>query len=444
MSSYDSFENLITRYASPGIRPGLDRIKRLLNLLGNPEGKFPSIHVVGTNGKGSTCAFLVSVFQAAGYRTALYTSPHLESPGERLLINGTPLPPERWCEAAEKVISVLEIDPFLQSDPPSYFELVTAVAFLLTASEGIDIAIVEAGLGGRLDATNLLSHVVLTAVTSISMDHIEYLGTTLEAIAGEKFAVVRPGIPACYLGDREELIPLFKEYCLKAQAFPVVVSQEAQVIPTQLSPSGSVFDFSLYNSSSLSKHSLNTVQINLLGHYQLSNASLALTALLHLRPHFDRLTDSAIRKGLEKAKWPGRIEIINTTNPVLVLDGGHNPDGVSKLVDSVKMLWPGQSIGIVYAVMKDKEHCICLEHLSTLNPALYVTCVPEMERSLSPQMLLKEARSFKWRKDIETSNNPLEAIRAASQENDVVLVCGSLYLIGWVRSHLHKELLKQD
>ncbi len=427
--SFDDVEALVTRFASPGIRPGLDRSARLLALLGDPQGACPAVHVVGTNGKGSTCAMLDSVFRAAGYKAALYTSPHLESPGERLLVNGKPLTPERWMAAARKAVAALSDDATLRSDPPSYFELVTAAALQLIAEERAEVAVVEAGLGGRLDATNLLSNVVCSAICSISTDHTEYLGDTLEKIAGEKFAVVRPDTPACYLGDVPELIPLFEDFCSRSGARPFVVSKDVRIEAASVTDEGCLFD------GFVSGLELKRVRVGLVGRYQLSNAALALLVLSRLTWHFGRLTESAIRSGFWNARWPGRLEIVSR-NPMIVLDGGHNLDGVTKLAESLSELWGNKKIGIVYGVMKDKDYAGCLRTLNGLTPAFYATCVPGMERSLPPDLLADCTRSMTWRNPVSSFADPLEALDAAVAENDVTVVCGSLYLIGHIRPRI--------
>jgi dihydrofolate synthase/folylpolyglutamate synthase len=432
---FEDVETLITKRASYGIRPGLERIERLLSILGNPQDSYPAIHVVGTNGKGSTCAFLASVFQAAGYKTALYTSPHLESPGERLAVDGRVLGPERWMACAEKAASAITLDNSLCEDPPSYFELVTATAFLLAEEEKVEVAVVEAGLGGRLDATNLLSDVVCTAVASVSMDHTDYLGNTLVAIAGEKFAVVRSGVPACYLGDNESLIPLFERFCRDAKAKPFVVSRDAVVCGTVVTDAGCSFDFSARGLE------IAQARTGLLGRYQVSNAALALSVLSCVTGKFTRLTEDAIRKGMLNARWPGRLEIMPRCEggPLVVLDGGHNPDGVAKLVDSAAELWAGKKIGVVYAAMKDKDYQACIGTLNKLGASFYPTTVPGMERALTAESNAAAARESLWRNEvIKPFENPLDAIAEASKDNDVVLACGSLYFIGWIRPRLKR------
>lgn len=432
MISFDDVEQLINQYASPGIRPGLDRIGRLLFLLGDPQGAYPAVHVVGTNGKGSTCAFLASAFTAAGYRTVLYTSPHLESPGERLVIDGEPLSPDRWMAAAEKIVRILKDDSILRQDAPSYFELVTAAAFVLMAEEKVEAAVVEAGLGGRLDATNLLSNVACSAICSISMDHTDYLGDTLEKIAGEKFAVVRAGTPACYLGDAPELLSVFARFCGDAGAVPFTVSGDVRIDSARVTDTGCAFDFAAPG------FELKEVRTGLVGRYQVSNAALALLVLSRLRERFERLTEPAIRRGFQGARWPGRLEIVHRS-PMIVLDGGHNFDGVTKLAESAMELWGDKKIGIVYGVMKDKDYESCIGVLNGLKPSFYAACVPGMGRSLPPDVLADRARRLEWRNAVRDFGDPLEAVDVSVRENDVTIVCGSLYLIGYVRPRILKK-----
>ena len=432
-AAFDEVERLLAAAASEGIRPGLERIERLLRLLGDPQGAWPALHIVGTNGKGSTCAFLASVLSASGYRTALYTSPHLESPGERLLIDGQPLRAGEWLEATRRAAAAVGEDVALRADPPSYFELATAAAFLLTAEQGVEVAVVEAGLGGRLDATNLLGRAACSVVASVSMDHMEFLGDTLEAIAGEKFAVVRPDTPACFMGDNPGLIPLFRSVGERVGAVPFVVSEEARVENARVTEEGSSFDF---HSPRLA---LSGVRIGMVGRYQLNNAALALSALSCVLEKFPKLTPPAILRGMAAARWPGRLEILSHA-PLVVLDGGHNQDGVSRLTESVAELWPGRKLGVVYAAMRDKDYSGCLSLLSTLSTALYATAVPGMGRSLSAEDLLAASQKFPWRNEPQAFASPLDAAEAAMGENDVTLICGSLYLVGWIRPRLREML----
>ena len=209
INSFNELEEKLAMLAGPGINPGLGRISRLLLLLDNPERKFKAIHIVGTNGKGSTSVTIASILKESGYTVAVYTSPHLISPGERLVINGKKISPDRWQNSLLKVEELIKEDSSLSEKPPTYFEIITAIAFFIIAEEKVDIAVVEAGLGGRLDATNILKNVILTLLVSISIDHTEYLGNSLREIANEKFAVLRKDVPAVFQGGDDYLNSLF-------------------------------------------------------------------------------------------------------------------------------------------------------------------------------------------------------------------------------------------
>ena len=425
MKNFNSFEELLSAHSNNKIIPGLERIKKLLSRLGNPQNSFKSVHIVGTNGKGSTGAFISSIFRASGYRTGFYSSPHLESPGERLLIDGAELSPDDWTRAAEEVIKIIRSD----EEPPSYFELVTACAFLLAREQKIEIGIIEAGLGGKFDATNVMSETVCSVIASISIDHTEYLGPTLESIAGEKFAVVKKSIPACFSGVDASLVPMFKNFCAERGALAHVLTEETRIENVKISPAGNEFDF--YSP----RLELKNVKTNLIGDYQIYNAALSLLAVSEIQNSFPKITASTIKAGMQSAKWPGRLEIISR-EPLIIFDGGHNFDGVKKLCASVKTLWPNLKFGVVYAAMRDKNFEGCLELLNhELKPAFYATTVPGMARASTPDELVNAAKNFEWRNSPAGFLEPSEAIRAAvSDDNQAVLVCGSLYLIGYVKS----------
>ena len=427
INSFDAFEEVLYAHSTNKIIPGLERITRLLSRLGNPQNSFKSIHIVGTNGKGSTGAFISSIFQASGYKTGFYSSPHLESPGERLLINGKALSPDEWLEAANEVIAKILPDESL----PSYFELLTTCAFFLARKENIDVGIIEARLGGKLDATNTMNNTVCSVIASISIDHTEYLGPTLESIASEKFDVVKADTPACFAGVDDSLVPMFKRVCTQKLAKPFIVSECVKLDNVNISPEGNVFDF---HSQLLN---LNNVHTSLIGKYQIHNAALALLAIACVKDSFPKISQDSILNGMKKAAWPGRLEIISR-NPVIILDGGHNYDGVKNLCESVRSLWPNKNFSVVYAAMRDKNYLGCMELLNTfLKPRIYFTTVPEMSRACTPEELLDTAKNFTWANPPEGFANPLDAITQAKlNENNIVLVCGSLYLLGWIKSHL--------
>ena len=427
MKSFDDLEKLLYQHSDSRIIPGLERISRLLSRMDNPQDSFRSVHIVGTNGKGSTGAFISSVLSASGYKTGFYSSPHLSSPGERFMIDGQELPADSWIEAVNFAVS--HILP--SEDLPSYFELLTAGAFELARREGIEAGVIEAGLGGKLDATNTMNNTACTVIASVSVDHTEYLGPTLEGIAGEKFAVVRENVPAVFSGVDESLVDMFTDTCREKGALPFIVSRQARVENVRVTAEGNTFDFHA------PKLELRNLRTGLIGGYQVKNAALALSAISFLRDSFPKITEDSIRAGMLKAKWPGRLEIVSR-NPLIILDGGHNLDGVKNLCRGVRELWPERHFAVVYAAMKDKDYAGCLEVIcEELRPDLYLSCVPGMARSASPDELARAAGKFSRGKSPEVFDRPLDAVRKSlSDGNKSVLICGSLYLIGKVRNEI--------
>lgn len=421
--SFSNFEKFITEISSPGIKPGLERIEKLLSLIGNPQNKFPAIHVVGTNGKGSTAAFINSILVNSGYKTALFVSPHLTSPGERLLIDGHALSENEWVDCAAQLAEVIKNDSDISNDLPSYFEVLTAVAFKLIVKHEVDVAVIEAGLGGRLDATNTLGDVIVSVITSISVDHTEFLGDTIEKISFEKFSVVRNPALAVYLGDNELLYKYFHGSILMRDANIRVVS---------MSTKGNCYDLSW------DKYKLNGLMTSLIGTFQIYNSALATVAALIASARFPKIKESSIRAGLSSAVWAGRMELIPLEDgkKSLLLDGGHNEDGISKLVESVGEIFKSfKRIAVVYTAMRDKDIFGCLYHINKLNSQLFLTEVPNNERSASIKDLEEIASKLNW-VGLSCYKDPFDAINAARIDNDLVLVCGSLYFIGYVRSKL--------
>lgn len=425
--NFNELENILYSHSNNKIIPGLERIKKLLSRLDNPQNSFPAIHIVGTNGKGSTGAFISSVLQASGYKTGFYSSPHLESPGERLLINSEILTPDEWINAANIAIEKIMPDEEL----PSYFELVTAAAFTLAHENNISAGVIEAGLGGKFDATNVMNCTACSVIASISIDHTEFLGSTLESIASEKFAVVKENTPAVFSGVDASLVPMFYDFCSEKKAIPFVVSENSRAENISITPEGNTFDF--YSP----QLEIKGVRTKLIGNYQINNAMLALSAISCIKNSFPRISNESILEGMFNAKWPGRLEIISR-DPVIILDGGHNYDGVLNLCRSIKSLWPDKKIGVVYAAMRDKNYNGCLELINAnLNPALYITTVPDMKRALTPDELSGAAKKFSWRNNPEGFEFPVDAVnKSLSDSNDVTVICGSLYLIGYIRSKI--------
>lgn len=431
INNFHEIEKKLQLLASPGIRPGLARLSYLLLLLGNPERKFKAVHVVGTNGKGSTAATLSSIIKESGYKTALYTSPHLVSFGERLTIDGKDVLPEKWERSLEKIEREIRSSDRLKSDPPTYFELITAAAFMIIAEEDVDMAVVEAGLGGRLDATNILSDVILTLITPIGIDHSEYLGDSLASVAKEKFAVMRPGVPAIFSGGEEHIETLFFDTAFKKGTPAQVLRRLCSYGTVQVSFKGTDF----YVESECLCADYHTP---LIGTHQTENAALALAGACALKSSactgFEKISFPALYNGVVSVKWPGRFEILNREKPLLIVDGAHNPHALKRLAENINILYEKGSFNLVIAMMKDKDISESLDVIKKISAPLYCTQIPGMDRCLPAKDLLSmaEEKNIKCEGKYE---NPIRAVKESLASGKDTLCCGSLFLSGFVKEH---------
>jgi len=404
----------------------LDRMRQALALFNHPENQFPSLHIAGTNGKGSTAALLHNILQQAGYRTALYTSPHLESFTERIRIGHEEIAQaevvsfadEIWQRTAEANV------------PLTFFEFITVMAFIYFARNRVDVAVVEVGLGGRLDATNVVTPLV-SVITTIAKDHEAYLGPDELSIAREKGGIIKPRIPVI---------------CGKVSEPVTEVLQE--IARLRESPAyflGTSFSFLLKNERLFDyigiKQNLSGLALALRGRHQLANASLALAALELVNEHFP-VPQAALRYGLETVRWPGRLEVISE-RPLVILDGAHNPEGVRALADALIELRQGRKIKLLFATMADKEWQLMLEMLAKLADEMIFTRV-SMERSADPELLAKNIPVPIPSRVIQDSQTALAALLDRAQPDDILVVAGSLYLLGEVRPRLSKSFSSGD
>ncbi len=399
-----------------GIRPGVDRVKVLLDNLGNPERCFRTIHVVGTNGKGSTSACLASILSAAGLRTALFTSPHLLSFTERFRINGTEIEPRRLEQVIATVLNATAGDE-------TFFEIVTGIAAHYFAEEHVEVAVMEAGMGGRSDATAALPGCA-TVITPISLDHCEYLGTTLEQIVREKAGIAKTGTPVIIGYQSPEAARAIKADSISP---PADLFWADQAVLATWNDDGTLD----YRGIRAVLHNL-TVGVS--GRYQSQNAALALAAAEVLGVSLFTITEEALRNGMAQARWPGRMEYI-PGNPPLLLDGAHNPDGASALANALGDL-RYQKLRIVFGVMADKDLNEIVSPLAPLAAAWY--CVsPAIERSMNSNDLAAALSGF----SLEVSNcgtvsAGISSARKESASDDLILVCGSLFTVGEAKAVL--------
>ena len=394
-------------------KPGLDRIKTLCEYLGNPQDKLKFVHVAGTNGKGSFCAMLSRILTDAGYKVGTYTSPYILEFNERISINGESIPNNDLAEICTY------IKPFAEKmeDKPTEFELITAIGFEYFKRQNCDIVVLECGLGGRYDATNIITTTLLSVITGIAFDHQNFLGNTISEIASEKAGIIKKGIPVLWCGDNVEaqkvILDTAEILCAKVYT-PELIS--LKILKADLC--GTVFDYKNYNALSL----------NMLGGYQPYNAANAVTAAEILRENGFLITDKNIRAGLENAHWRARFELLNT-NPVIIFDGSHNPQGVSAAVKSIRHYFEDTRVNILTGVMRDKDYEFIAKEIATV--ANKVFCItPDNPRALTA------AEYGKVFEKTGTSAMAFDSISDAfklaaedSRQNQIPLICmGSLYM----------------
>jgi dihydrofolate synthase/folylpolyglutamate synthase len=409
------------------IKPGLERMFMALEALGQPQRRYRSLHVAGTNGKGSTCAFASTVLRAAGHRVGLYTSPHLERVTERFQIDGSEIPRELL---GRRILEVLERYPQAAGTPAplTYFEFGTAVAFWHFAQEGVEVAVLETGLGGRLDATNTVAPLV-TAITPISFDHMEYLGHTLGAIAGEKAGILKPGVPVIVSRQEPEALANIARVADEVSS-PMLL--EGRDFTLEQAAGGAL----IYRGV---RWTLDELTLSLRGPHQRQNASVALAALEQLDSRGVTVPTEAAKAGLASAQWPGRLEEVSK-QPLVLLDGAHNPGGVAALLASLDALYPGRRIHAVFGVVADKDRAPMMRALFPRCASLHLTPL-DTPRSLAPERYLEEARA--WCADVRAHASldaALASAQAQAMEGDVVLCTGSLFLVGAVRARLLRNL----
>jgi len=399
----------------PGAKLGLERMRTLLTQLGNPERGQRFIHVAGTNGKGSTCAMIANALRHAGYRTGLYTSPHLIEPTERIQIDGSPVDAEDFAHAFNIVHGAAEallLNERLDAHP-SYFEIVTAMA-LVMFHEKCDIGVLEVGLGGRLDATNVVTP-ALCVITPIAFDHESFLGNSLEAIASEKAGILKPGISVVQARQAAPAAAVISRRAYELGC-RVIRTEDRPVTSLRATVEGSMFCFDGVR-----------YECALAGRHQVENASAAILSCQQLG-----VGTGAIQAGLRDVKWPGRIEFISR-EPDFVLDGAHNPAGAAALGDYIREFCADRPVWIVYGAMRDKA---IEEVTSALFPLAdrVIATAPKFPRALRPEAILA-VTDHPDSTVAETVPEAIEMARAAPKEA-VVFFTGSLFLVGEARGLL--------
>jgi len=413
-----------------GIQWGLETITQVLARLGNPHLKYPTAIVAGTNGKGSTAAMLASILIQAGYRTGLYTSPHLVRVNERIQVNGAEISEDDFARTFTEVRQVVEglLKEKTLRQLPSFFEFLTAAGFHYFAQAGVSFAVLEVGMGGRLDATNVTQPRV-AVITNVGLDHVEFLGSTLAQIGREKAGVIKLGttvVCGCEQGEAAEVI---RQRCAELGAELFETAKFGALWGLQSLQGHYLFNLSLDADKFASLGS------PLLGRFQVKNAVAAVTAAWRLSRDGFRITRSAIVKGLQKTFWPGRLERV-LEHPLVLLDGAHNPAAARVLAEFIQEELGGRRLRLVYASMRDKAMAEISGILFPLAEEVYLTR-PHLPRAATPEEILAAARFRPERLVIEPE--PCAAVSRACQASsgeDAVMIIGSLFLVGAVKQAL--------
>ena len=403
-----------------GINPGLERITALCNALGNPQDKLKFIHVAGTNGKGSTSTMLSEILQAGGYKTGLFTSPYVVDFCERIQINGA------MILHADLAKTVTEIEPVISTLTATglqltEFESITAAAFLYFAQNKCDVVVLEVGLGGRFDSTNIINTPLVSVITSISFDHMAVLGDTIEKIAMEKCGIIKSkGLTVSYPRQVPEAEKVIKETACRMNN-KLFVPDIERIKNLDENLFGTHVDFNGLK-----------VFVPFMGEHMVFNASVAVTTAQALNTKGFTITDEQIANGIAKAKMPARMEIIGE-EPLQILDGGHNEGCAKALVECIQKYLNRRKIIAVCGMMADKDYNTYIKFLAQLSTIL-ITTKPKIERALDAQILADNAE--KYCKNIVAIENTLEAYNYASniaEKEDVIIICGSFFLASEVR-----------
>ncbi len=422
LSSLNDFERLrIVRYTTQNF--DLERMRTLLKKLGNPQDKFRTVHVAGTKGKGSTCTMIASMLQACDHKTGLYTSPHLVDIRERICVNGHMISHADFTRLVRQIAPIVErMKPI-----PTYFDVLTAIAFRYFAEQGVEIAVIETGLGGRLDSTNVIKPEV-TAITSISKDHMAQLGTTLDRIAEEKAGIFKPGIPALTVLQPPEVEATFRRVAEKVGA------------PLEIAGKNIEFSYRFESSRMLGPHNrvcLTTpnskfehLAVPLMGEHQAINCGLALSVIDRLKMRGIAINDAKAMEGLARTTLPGRMEMVSTT-PRIIVDGAHNAASLDAMMRAIGQYIPYDSMVVIFGCCADKDVPGMLERITSGADKVIFTPVDSIRSSDPNELAARYVELYgKMAQVASTLEEALAIAYRAVTKEDLICITGSFYLVG--------------
>jgi len=409
-----------------GIKFGLSKTANLLKAFGNPHHGQRYVHIAGTNGKGSVAAMVDSILRTSGLKVGFYSSPHLVRFTERFRINGKEIPPKTAAGLVEELKRVM--DP---TQPPTFFEVTTAMGLIYFAREKVDIAVIEVGMGGRLDATNVIRPQV-SVITNISFDHQSFLGNTLEEIAGEKAGIIKRGIDLVTAATQPQVLELFRKNCKEKRASLWRVGRD-----TRYRAAGNRINYYGFD------RRLKDLELGLAGTYQHRNAAVALSVIELLERRGLRVSEDHIREGLKNAYWPGRLQVVSR-NPLMILDGAHNPGAIRCLTEAIRGGFRYKRLILVLGVMADKDVRGVLRGIVPMADHVFFTR-PEYYRAAAPETLMQETSSLGKRGEIQPAlAEALASAERMANREDLILVTGSLFTVGEAMAILDPETYKPD
>ncbi|MBB6633902.1 bifunctional folylpolyglutamate synthase/dihydrofolate synthase [Cohnella thailandensis] len=422
-----------------GIRPGLERMELLMEKLNNPHRRLKFIHVAGTNGKGSVCSFLESVLRQNGYDVGMFTSPYITSYANRFKYNGEDIPDEVLLRLANRLKPLVEEIAETEWGPPTMFEITTAIAILYYATVAFpDYVVWETGLGGRLDVTNIVAPLI-SVITNIGHDHMDILGTTLEEIAAEKAGIIKPGVPVVSAVTQPEAIEVIRGTAAGKKSTLYLIGEQFNCERLFASENEQSFSFE----GTFRRY--DSLDISLAGAHQVTNAAVAVMTLDVLRQYYATMVDEeSLSEALKLARWPGRLEMVRT-EPRILLDGAHNPEGMEALANALEDVYSFDSLNVMVAMMPNKNHDQSLKHILPMVNSLIVT-EPDFHRKMGAADLAELAKRLQgelggprnivvepdWKKALDL----LTGMAEQGGERTLSVVTGTLYLIADVRSWL--------
>jgi dihydrofolate synthase/folylpolyglutamate synthase len=410
--SYQEAVNYLYSLQKFGIKFGLSKTSNLLNKFGNPHKGQKYVHIAGTNGKGSVAAFAASILNEAGFKVGLYSSPHLVRFTERFRINGVEMPPDKAVALIEELRNIF--DP---EEPPTFFEATTAMALLYFARENTDIAIMEVGMGGRLDATNVITPIV-SVITNIFLEHKFFLGNRLLDIAKEKAGIIKQKVDLIAGATQKPVAGLFKSIAKEKKAPFMQIGKDIRYRHT----SAGLHYYGL-------KHKFNRLELGLKGSFQQRNAAISLAVIELLDQKGFKISSRAIRDGLKKTVWAGRMQVV-AKDPTIILDGAHNPAAVRTLADCIKKDFEYDRLILVIGVMEDKEISKLLREIVPVSDYVVFTS-PVYSRAARPEKLKKDAGDLNQPCEvIGVLRDAIDRAREIADPHDLILVCGSLFIVG--------------